>query len=90
VDDLNIGDPRLDDEVWVRIVYDFLDASNRGSTGVDHLADMFVPLYMWRAARFMSLTAHESDDAAQKRLNMLCDAFQRLKPALVDGWTVEV
>jgi hypothetical protein len=51
---------------------------------------MFVPLYMWRAARFMSLTAHESDDAAQRRLNALCDAFQRLKPALVDGWTVEV
>ena len=90
VDDLNTGEPRLDDEVWVRIVYDFLDASHRGSTGVDHLADMFVPLYMWRAARFMSFTAHESDDSAQKRLNTLCDAFQRLKPALVDGWTVEV
>jgi glucosylglycerate synthase len=90
MDDITAADPRLDDELWVRIVYDFLDASHRGSAGVDHLADMFVPLYMWRAARFMSFTANEPDDVAQTRLNALCDAFQRLKPALVSGWTVEV
>ena len=74
----------------MRIVYDLLDASNRDIAGVDDLADMFVPLYMWRAARFMSFTAHEPDDVAQTRLNALCDAFQRLKPALVEGWAVEV
>jgi hypothetical protein len=90
VDDINANDPRLDDELWVRIVYDFLEASNRGTAGVDHLADMFVPLYMWRAARFMSLTARELDDGAQVRLNALCDAFLRLRPTLVNGWTVEV
>jgi glucosylglycerate synthase len=90
VDDISAAEPRLDDELWVRIVYDFLEASNRGTAGVDHLADMFVPLYMWRAARFMSLTAREPDDGAQARLNALCDAFQRLRPTLVNGWTVEV
>jgi glucosylglycerate synthase len=90
VEEVGATDPRLDDELWVRIVYDFLEASNRGSAGVDHLADMFVPLYMWRAARFMSFTAHEPDDVAQTRLNTLCDAFQRLKPLLVNSWTVEV
>jgi len=83
------AEPRLDDELWVRIVFDFLEASIRGSAGVDHLADMFVPLYMWRAARFMSFTAREPDDVAQTRLNALCDAFQRLKPTLVNGWAVE-
>ena len=90
VEDINAAEPRLDDELWVRVVYDVLDASNRDIAGVDDLADMFVPLYMWRAARFMSFTAHEPDDVAQTRLNALCDAFQRLKPALVDGWAVEV
>src|SRR5205823_9252493 len=89
-EDLGATEPRLDDELWVRIVYDFLQASNRGSAALEHLADMFVPLYMWRAARFMSFTALEPDDVAQTRLNALCDAFQRLKPALVDGWAVEV
>jgi len=88
-EDLAATEPRLDDEVWVRIVYDFLQASNRGSAGVEHLADMFAPLYMWRAARFMSFTALEPDDVAQTRLNALCDAFQRRRPALVAGWAVE-
>jgi hypothetical protein len=89
LDDIG-AEPRLDDELWVRIVYNFLDAANRGSAAVDHLADMFVPLYLWRAARFMSFTAQEPDNVAQTRLNALCDAFQRLKPVLVEGWTVEV
>ena len=47
---------------------------------------MFVPIYMWRAARFMSQTADEPVGFVQTRLNALCDGFQRLKPALVDGW----
>jgi hypothetical protein len=90
VEDIHAAESRLDDELWVRVVYDVLDASKREIVGVDDLADMFVPLYMWRAARFMSFTAHEPEDVAQTRLNALCDAFQRLKPALVDGWAVEV
>ena len=75
-----------DDELWVRIVYTFLEATNRGAASTEHLADMFVPIYMWRAARFMSQTADEPVGIVQTRLNALCDAFQRLKPALVDGW----
>ena len=75
-----------DDELWVRIVYTFLEATNRGSASTEHLADMFVPIYMWRAARFMSQTAHEPVGVVQTRLNALCDAFQRQKPALVNGW----
>jgi glucosylglycerate synthase len=86
--DLETAEPMLEDELWIRSVYDFLEATNRGSTSVEHLADMFVPIYMWRAARFMSLTALEPTGAVQARLNTLCDGFQRLKPVLVDGWTV--
>ena len=51
---------------------------------------MFVPLYMWRAAAFMSLTAHEHAATLQARLDALCDAFLRLKPLLVNSWSVEV
>jgi hypothetical protein len=90
IDDINGSEPRLDDELWVRIVYDVLAASSRSGAGDEHLADMFVPLYMWRAARFMAFTAHEPDDVAQTRLNALCDTFQRLKPGLVSGWKVQV
>jgi hypothetical protein len=79
----------LDDDLWVRVVYAFLEGASRNAATVEHLADMFVPVYMWRAASFMALTAQESDDAAQARLNSLCSAFQRLKPAFAKNWTVE-
>ena len=61
-----------------------------GRTSIDHLADMFVPLYMWRASAFMSHTALESPAVVQARLDSLCDTFQRLKPVLVASWSVEV
>jgi glucosylglycerate synthase len=82
------GDARLDDEVWVRAVFGFLSAASRGTASLDHLADMFVPVYMWRAARSMAQTVGEADDTVQHRLDALCGTFQRLKPALVERWAV--
>jgi len=83
----DIANPRLDDEPWVRIVYAFAAATRRGLAGIDHLADMFAPMYMWRAAAFMSQTAYESSSAVQARLNSLCGTFERLKPELVAAWS---
>ena len=82
---------RLDDELWVRIVYAFAAATHRGRTSIEHLADMFVPLYMWRAVGVH--VAHRARDRrrrVQARLDSLCETFQRLKPALVASWSDEV
>ena len=70
MDDSSGASARLDDELWVRIVYAFAAATRLGRTGIEQLADMFVPLYMWRAAAFMSHTALESpaDRAGKTRL----------------------
>jgi hypothetical protein len=80
----------LDDELWVRSVYAFAAATRLGRTSIDHLADMFVPLYMWRAAAFMSHAALESPAKVQARLDCSVRTFQRLKPVLVASWSVEV
>jgi len=86
--DANDGaSPMPDDELWVQIVYAFAAATRQGRAGVDHLADMFTPAYMWRAAAFMSQTARESPAAVQARLNSLCETFERLKPELVAAWS---
>jgi glucosylglycerate synthase len=81
------GESWMDDELWVQIVYAFAAATRLGRAGVDHLADMFAPLYMWRAAAFMSQTARESPGHVQARLNSLCEMFERLKPELVAAWS---
>jgi hypothetical protein len=80
----------LDDELWVRCVYAFAAATRLGRTSIEHLADMFTPLYMWRASAFMSHTASETPPVIQARLDSLCETFLRLKPALVARWSVEV
>jgi len=90
MDNTNGAGPRLDDELWVRTVYGFATAIQHGRAALDHMADMFVPLYMWRAAAFMSDTAPEPPLAVQTRLDALCDTFQRLKPTLVATWSNEV
>ena len=90
MDNANGAGPRLDDELWVRTVYGFATAIQHGRAALDHMADMFVPLYMWRAAAFMSDTAPEPPFAVQTRLDALCDMFQRLKPTLVATWSNEV
>ena len=90
LDDPQGTSARLDDELWVRSVYAFVASARPGRTNIEHLADMFVPLYMQRAAAFMSRTASEPAAAVQARLNSLCQTFQRLKPVLVAGWSVQV
>jgi glucosylglycerate synthase len=81
---------RLDDELWVRLVYAFAAASRLGHTNTEQLVDIFAPLYMWRASAFMSHTASEAPAIVQARLDSLCETFLRLRPALVAGWSVEV
>jgi hypothetical protein len=90
IDNASGASPRLDDELWVRTVYGFAIAIQHGRAAVDHLADMFAPLYMWRAAAFMAETALESPATVQARLDALCETFLRLKPVLVAGWQDEV
>ena len=80
---------RLDEELWVRTVYGFATAIQQRRAAIDHLADMFAPLYMWRAAAFMAETALESPARVQGRLDVLCETFLRLKPALVTSWLDE-
>jgi glucosylglycerate synthase len=82
--------PLLDDELWVKTVYGFAIAIQRGRAAIDHLADMFAPVYMWRAAAFMSTTAQEPPSEVQARLDSLCDMFERLKPVLVASWSHKV
>jgi glycosyltransferase involved in cell wall biosynthesis len=79
----------LDDELWAGMVYEFVAASHRGSASREHLASMFVPLYMWRSAAFMAHTVGESCEAMQARLDSVCATFERLKPRLVSRWSTE-
>jgi hypothetical protein len=91
IEDTTAAQPRFHDELWVRLVWAFcIRANGRGTAGIEQLADMFVPIYMWRAAIFMMLSAGEPAAATQTRLDALCQTFQRLRSELVTGWKAEL
>jgi glucosylglycerate synthase len=91
IEDTTAAEPRFHDELWVKVVYGFFVRTNgRGTAGIEQLADMFVPIYMWRAAVFMMQTSGEAADRIQARLDALCHTFQRLRSDLVSKWTAEL
>ncbi len=89
LEDMSAPSFRLDDQLWAGIVYAFAAAARHGSTGLQHVAGMFVPLYLWRASAFMAHTAREDAAAVQARLDSLCGTFQQLKPLLVNSWSAK-
>jgi hypothetical protein len=88
-EEISPSELRSDAELWVKTVYAFAAAVRHGRTGTDHLAGMFVPLYLWRAAAFMAHAAHQTDREINEELESLCQTFLRLKPVFVDRWTAE-
>ena len=90
ISDVSAPGARLDDERWGRIVYAIASATRRGPASVEHLAGMFVPLYLWRAAAFLGETSHDADAVVEARLDSLCETFQRLKAVLVAHWSAAV
>jgi hypothetical protein len=90
VGEASASELRSDDELWVKTVYADAAAARQGRIGAEHLAGLFVPLYLWRAAAFMARAAHETDVAVYQGLESLSQTFLRLKPVLVDSWSAEV
>lgn len=83
------GAPSIEvpDEVWVAAVYEIVAASHRRPMKAEHLAQAFVPLYLARAASFLTQTQSEPAEATGVRLDALAYAFERDKSYLVERWT---
>jgi hypothetical protein len=90
IGEVSASELRSDDELWVRTVYEVAAAARQGRVGPEHLAGLFVPLYLWRAAAFMARAAYQTDAAVYQGLESLSQTFLRLKPVLVDRWSAEV
>ena len=90
VEEISSSELRSDDELWVKTVYAFAAAARQRRTSIEHLAGLFVPLYLWRAAAFMAHAGHQTDGLVQEGLESLGQTFLRLKPLVVNSWSAEV
>jgi glucosylglycerate synthase len=76
---------QLPDELWVRIVYDFLLAHRLRTITRDHLLKSLTPLYLgWVASYARELQAGTLN--AEQRLERLSIAYESGKPYLVSRW----
>jgi hypothetical protein len=79
---------RFDDELWVRVLYDFAASYHHAVINRDHLLQVLLPLYRGRVCS--TLNAQRSLSAAhiEERTEHLCMEFERLKPYLLERWKV--
>jgi hypothetical protein len=79
----------MEDELWVRIVYDFACACRRDPLERGHLLRSFTPLYLGRVASFVLETRDAFAPEVEERIERLCVCFERWKPYLIGSWFEE-
>jgi len=77
---------RLDDPLWVRVVYQFALAWHRRALNRDQLLRSLVPLYLGRTASFVLQNAEADAEEVERAIRALADEFVRQKPWLRERW----
>lgn len=75
---------RMPENLWVRIVYDFLVAYRQRSLNRGHLLGALIPLYRAWVAGHMNIMASGSDP--ERHIEALAQAFEADKAYLVARW----
>ncbi len=76
-------------DLWVRLIYDFAIAYHRGFLHREHLLKSMIPLYLGRVASFVKENMDSSAAEVEKWIESLCQAFEQMKPYLIERWIEE-
>jgi hypothetical protein len=77
----------IDDDLWVRIIYDLAVSHHRHPISRTHLLGSFRPLYIGRVASFVNETREMNADEVEDRIEQLCLSFEHQKPYLIQRWS---
>lgn len=77
---------KFQDELWVRIIYEFAVASHRDIMTRDHLLKSFTPLYLGRVGAFFLETQRSSHREVEDKIERLCMVFEGEKHYLIEQW----
>ncbi len=75
---------RMPENLWARIVYDFLIAYRLRTLNRGHLLGALIPLYLAWVAGHINITASGAD--AERHIEAVAAAFDADKPYLVSRW----
>ncbi len=80
------GSFHLDDILWTRVVMDFACAYKHRRAAPGHLLRSLTPLYLARVASFVIETRAMVSSEVERRIEELCNGFEREKPYLIARW----
>jgi hypothetical protein len=75
---------RMPENLWARIVYDFLIAFRQRTINRGHLMGALIPLYLAWVAGHINVTASGFD--SERHIEAVAAAFDADKPYLVSRW----
>jgi len=78
---------QLEDELWVRIIYDFACAYRERTLDRSHLLRSLTPLYLARVASFVLETESLFPAGVEDKIEGLCRCYEAAKPYLTAHWT---
>jgi glycosyltransferase involved in cell wall biosynthesis len=76
----------LEDELWVRTIYDFACAYKKRALDRGHLLRSLTPLYLARVASFVLETRTLVSVQVEEKMEELCRCYENLKPYLISRW----
>ena len=76
----------FDDDLWVRVLYEFAAAHRSKPVERGHLLKSLTPLYIARVASFVIETRDLGAAEVEDRIEKLCRRFEELKPYLIAIW----
>lgn len=77
---------RMPDALWARVVYDFAVGWRMKSMDRNQLLLSMTPLYLGWVASWVNEVGALEADAAEARLERLCEAFEQEKRYLISRW----
>jgi hypothetical protein len=76
----------INDELWVRIVFEFASTYAQHRFARTQLLQSLIPLYLGRVASFVLETETLGSREVEERIEHLCMSYEKLKPYLIALW----
>jgi hypothetical protein len=77
----------IEDGLWAKVIYDFAAAWRRRAMNREHMLKTLTPLYLGKVASLVREMQDSTAREVEDRLEALCQAFEDLKPYLIERWS---
>ena len=77
---------RFPDELWVKTIYEFAASYHHSVINREHLLQALTPIYRGRIYSVVLEEQRADAEQIEKRLEALCQTYEKLRPQLVEQW----